>query len=44
MALYRQTIFNQLNIMVPYVNIIGLAIVLQIYDYEKSIFCGLNVM
>ena len=35
MTLYRQTIFNQLNIMVAYVDIIGLchsvAILLEIY-------------
>ena len=35
---HRQTIFNQLNIMVPYVDII----VLQVY--EKSKWCGINVM
>ena len=35
---YRQTIFNQLSIMVSYLDII----VSQFY--EKSMWCGLNVM
>ena len=39
---YRQTILNQLNIMVAYVNIIGYTIVSQFY--EKSMWCGINVV
>jgi len=41
-AIYRQTIFNQLNIIVPYVDIIGLGHSVAIYD--KSMGCGINVM
>ena len=39
---YVKTIFNELNIMVSYVDMIGLChTVLQFY--EKSLWCGLNV-
>ena len=40
---YRQTILNQLNIMVPYVHIIGLCHV-ESQFYEKSMWCSINIM
>ena len=39
---YRQTIFNQLYILVFYVDIICLCH--SVANYEKSMWCGLNVM
>ena len=41
---YRQTIFNQLNITIPFVDIIGLVYAIVYQFYKKSMWCSINVM